>query len=134
MLIKCRWRFGERSTQVLPAKVEILSKSFSNLNIKNMKKYAFLVVAAILVVTASAFVIASQSHTESSTYWFLMDESGTSVTTTQVSDPASLCSDQLIEPDCARQYSESQTEIVNGVRTVKASEVDNPIDFRSKNP
>ena len=99
-----------------------------------MKKYAFLVVAAILVVAASAFVIASQSHTEPSTYWFLMDESGTSVTTTQVSDPASLCSDQLIEPDCARQYSESQTEIVNGVRTVKASEVDNPIDFRSKNP
>ena len=103
--------------------------------LENMKKYAFLIVAAIIVVAASAFVIASQSHTESSSsYWFLMDESGTSVTTTQVSDPASLCSDQLIEPDCARAYSESQTEIVNGVRTVKASEVDNPIDFRSKNP
>ncbi len=100
-----------------------------------MKKLAFLIVAAIMVVAASAFVIASQSNPESETsYWFLMDESGSSVTTTQVSDPDPYCPDQLINPDCARLYSESQTEIINGVRTVKASEVDNPIDFRSKNP
>ena len=99
-----------------------------------MKKYAFLVVAVIMVLTASAFVIANQSDSEPTpNYWFLMDESGTSVTTTQVSDPASLCPYKLTEPDCARQYSESQTEIIDGVRSVKSSQVDSPIDFRSKN-
>jgi hypothetical protein len=99
-----------------------------------MKKYALVIVAVIMVLTASAFVIANKSNSESSSsYWFLMDASGTSVTTTQVSNPESLCSDQLIEPDCARQYSESQTEIISGVRSVKASEVDNHTDFRSKN-
>ncbi|OFX61122.1 MAG: hypothetical protein A2066_12530 [Bacteroidetes bacterium GWB2_41_8] len=99
-----------------------------------MKKYAFLIVAAIIVVAASAFVIASQSNPESETsYWFLMDESGEIVTTDQVSDPSSLCPDKLSEPDCARLYSESQTEIINGVRSVKSSEVDNFSDHRSKN-
>lgn len=99
-----------------------------------MKKYAFLIVAVIMVVAASAFVIASQSNPESETsYWFLMDESGEIVTTDQVSDPASLCPDKLSEPDCARLYSESQTEIINGVRSVKSSEVDNFSDHRSKN-
>lgn len=101
-----------------------------------MKKYAFLFVAVIMVLTASAFVIASKSNAEatstSSTYWFQMDESGTSVTTTQLSNPDELCPDQLTEPDCARQFSESQTEIIGGVRHVKASEVDNFIDYRSK--
>jgi len=99
-----------------------------------MKKYAFLFVAVIMVLTASAFVIANKSNTEttSTTYWFLMDASGTSVTTSQVSNPDDLCPDQLSEPDCSRQYSESQTEVIGGVRHVKASEVDNFIDYRSK--
>ena len=98
-----------------------------------MKKYALLIVAVIMVLTASAFVIANKSNSESSSsYWFLMDASGTSVTTTQVSNPDNLCPEQLDEPDCAREYSESQTEIISGVRHVKASEVDNFIDYRSK--
>ena len=101
-----------------------------------MKKYAILVLAVIMVLTASAFVVASKSNTKATTtsasYWFLMDASGTSVTTSQVSNPESLCSDQLIEPDCARLYSDSQTEIISGVRHVKSSEVDNFIDYRSK--
>ena len=99
-----------------------------------MKKYALVIVAVIMVLTASAFVIANQSNTEATTttYWFLMDESGTSVTTTQLSNPDDLCPDQLTEPDCARQYSESQTEIIGGVRSVKSSEVENYSDFRSK--
>jgi hypothetical protein len=100
-----------------------------------MKKYAFLVVAVIMAMAASAFVIANKSNSDpETTYWFLMDESGTSVTTTQISDPASLCPDKLTEPDCARKYSESQTEINSeGVRVVKSSQVDSPLDFRSKN-
>lgn len=98
-----------------------------------MKKYALVIVAVIMVLTASAFVIANKSNTESSSsYWFLMDASGTSVSTNQVSDPDNLCPDKLDEPDCARQYSESQTEFISGVRSVKASEVDNHIDYRSK--
>ncbi len=99
-----------------------------------MKKYAFLAVAVIMVLTASAFVIASKSNTKATTssYWFLMDSSGTSVTTNQVSDPDELCPDQLSDPDCAREYSASQTEIISGVRHVKSSEVNNFIDYRSK--
>lgn len=101
-----------------------------------MKKYALVIVAVIMVLTASAFVIANKSNSESSStsYWFLMDASGTSVTTTQVSNPESLCPDQMADPDCARSYSESQTEVDgNGVRSVKSSEINNFIDFRSKN-
>lgn len=98
-----------------------------------MKKYALIIVAAIIVAAASAFVIAGDNHpVSSSTYWFLMDETGTSVTSMQVSSPESLCPDKLDEPNCAREYLESQTEIINGVRSVKASEVDNYIDYRSK--
>lgn len=100
-----------------------------------MKKYAFLAVAVIMLLTASAFVIANKSNSESeTTYWFLMDDSGESVTTNQVSDPDELCPDTLSDPDCAREYSESQTEInSDGVRIVKSSEVDHYSDFRSKN-
>ena len=60
-----------------------------------------------------------------------MDANG-HVTTTQVSDPSTLCPKKIL-PDCAREYNESQTEIVGGVRQVKASEVNAEIDFRSKN-
>jgi hypothetical protein len=99
-----------------------------------MKKYALVIVAVVMVLTASAFIVANKSNTKATTssYWFLMDASGTSVTTTQVSNPDNLCPEQLDEPDCAREYSESQTEIISGVRHVKASEVDNFIDYRSK--
>ncbi len=98
-----------------------------------MKKYALVLIAVVMVLTASAFVISNKSNAESSsTYWFLMDASGTSVTTTQVSSPDDLCPDKLEDPDCAREYSESQTEVIAGVRSVKASEINNHIDFRSK--
>jgi len=98
-----------------------------------MKKYALILIAVVTVLTASAFVITNESKVESSsTYWFLMDASGTSVTTTQVSSPDDLCPDKLEDPDCAREYSESQTEVIAGVRRVKPSEVNNHIDFRSK--
>lgn len=98
-----------------------------------MKKYVFILVAAVTVITASAFAISNKSEAEpEATYWFLMDAAGTSVTTNQVSNPNDLCPDQLEEPDCARQYTESQTEITGGVRHVKSSEVNNYIDYRSK--
>lgn len=98
-----------------------------------MRKYALILIAVVMVLAASAFVISNKSNSESSTtYWFLMDESGTSVTTTQVSNPDDLCPEKLEDPDCAREYTESQTEVIAGVRSVKASEVDNHIDFRSK--
>lgn len=98
-----------------------------------MKKYALILVAVVLVMSASAFVLANQSNSQPpATYWFLMDASGTQVTTTQSSDVDLDCSNKDIEPDCARQYLESQTEIIGGVRHVKASEVNNFIDYRSK--
>ena len=98
-----------------------------------MKKYALILVAVVLVMSASAFVLANQSNSQPpATYWFLMDASGTQVTTNQSSDVDLDCPEQLTEPDCARQYLESQTEIIGGVRHVKASEVNNFIDYRSK--
>lgn len=98
-----------------------------------MKKYVLILAAAVMVITASAFAIAGKSESQpEATYWFQMDASGTSVTTNQLSNPDNLCPNQLEEPDCARQYNESQTEIVGGIRQVKASEVDNFIDYRSK--
>ncbi len=63
------------------------------------------------------------------TYWFAMDGSG-HVTSTQVTDLDHLCPD--FGDGCARQYNQSQTQIVGGVRQVKASEVNNEIDSRAK--
>jgi len=98
-----------------------------------MKKYALILVAVVLVMSASAFVVANQSNSQPpATYWFLMDESGEHLTNISSENAPSSCPDQLDEPDCARQYLESQTEIVGGVRQVKSAEVDNFIDYRSK--
>ena len=98
-----------------------------------MKKYILGMIAIIMIVVSSAFTMAknnSGSRLET-TYWFLMDASGTNVTTAQVTDPSTLCPNQIL-PDCARKYNESQTEVVSGIRQVKSGEVDSEIDFRSK--
>ena len=98
-----------------------------------MKKYVLIFAAVVMVLTASAFVVVNNSSSQPpSTYWFLMDESGEHLTNISSENPPSSCPDQLDEPDCARQYLESQTEIVAGVRQVKSSEVDNFIGYRSK--
>lgn len=88
-----------------------------------MKKYVLILVAAVTVITVSAFAIADKSESQpEATYWFLMDEDdGITVTTEQIANPNSLCPNQLEDADCARQYLESQTEIVGGVRQVKVS-------------
>ncbi|MGV8092837.1 MAG: hypothetical protein AB2L24_13350 [Mangrovibacterium sp.] len=98
-----------------------------------MKKYIIAVIAVVMVVIASAFMTGKSNSMQETTYWFLMDEAGTSVTTTQIEDPDELCPDKLEDPDCARLYNESQTEIVLGIRTVKTSEIGSYQDFRSKN-
>lgn len=94
------------------------------------------ILAAIVGVAASAFTIIPKNvknHSKvATTYWFEMAPDGTTVTTTQVSDPNSICPDHLTDPNCLREYNESQTEVVNGTRQVKSSEVDNEIDYRSK--
>jgi hypothetical protein len=98
-----------------------------------MKKYILGIFALLLVVGFSAFKIVTKNSEakKEATYWFLMNASGTTITTTQVTDPSDLCP-LKINPDCARQYNESQTEEVLGVRQVKAAEVNSQIDFRSK--
>lgn len=100
---------------------------------KKFKISMFALIAIVMGIAASAFTVV---HTNvrpkaENTYWFLMDASGTQVTTTQVTDPSTLCPAK-IAPDCAREYDESQTEIVGGVRQVKSSQVNSEIDFRSK--
>jgi hypothetical protein len=97
-----------------------------------MKKYIVAVIAVVMVVIASAFMTGKSNSMQETTYWFLMDEPGTSVTTTQIEDPDELCPLTLEEPDCARQYNESQTEVIDDIRKVKDSEVENYIDYRSR--
>ncbi len=102
---------------------------------KKIKISIFAVLAIVMGIAASAFTKANTNTIPKSTettYWFLMDATGQQVTTTQVSDPTPLCP-KKIQPDCAREYNESQTEVVGGVRQVKASQVNAEIDFRSKN-
>jgi len=98
-----------------------------------MKKYIIGMLAMIMIIVASAFALTPKKPAvkAENTYWFLMDASGTNVTTTQVTDPSTLCPSKVL-PDCARKYNESQTEIVSGVRQVKSSQVNAEIDFRSK--
>lgn len=99
-----------------------------------MKKYIFGMIAILMIIVASVFAMADKTTPVKTdpTYWFAMDASGTTVTTTQVTNPLTLCPKRTL-PNCAREYDESQTEIVSGVRQVKASEVNSQIDFRSKN-
>jgi len=97
-----------------------------------MKKYFYAIAILVLVAGISAFSV-SETHSKyaEASYWFLMDASGTQVTTNQVSDPSSLCPDTE-SADCARKYNESQTEIVSGIRQVKSGQVNAQIDFRGK--
>ncbi len=93
-----------------------------------MKKYILGLTIMALVVFASAFTHPrSVQKSPTTTYWFLMDSQG-NVTTTQVSDPNTLC--PLAGDGCAREYDASQTEIVNGVRQVKPDQVN--LDIASK--
>ena len=98
-----------------------------------MKKYIIGMIAMIMIVVASAFAMADKTapaKVSTTTYWFLMDGAG-NVTTTQVTDPSNLC--PLSGDGCAREYNDSQTEIVGGVRQVKSSQVNLEIDSRAKN-
>jgi len=100
---------------------------------KTLKSKLIAGVSAFLVVFGVVFAVdAMERNLVQSTYWFQMDSSGETPTTTQLPDPSSLCPDKDEEPNCARQYNASQTEIVGGVRQVKPAEVDNHIDFRSR--
>lgn len=97
-----------------------------------MKKYFFWFAIIVMAISISAFSAKrSEKKVLENTYWFLMDASGTQVTTTQVTDPSALCP-SVASSDCARKYNESQTEIVAGTRKVKAGQVNAPIDFRGK--
>jgi hypothetical protein len=98
-----------------------------------MKKYIIGMLAIIMIAIASAFTITHKTapaKQDPVTYWFQMDAQG-NVTTTQLSDPSTLC--PLPGDGCARQYNENQTQIVGGVRQVKASQVDLEIASRAKN-
>jgi hypothetical protein len=97
-----------------------------------MKKYMLGIIAMAIIAVASAFTIAHKTAPAKAeaTYWFEMDAQG-NVTTTQPSDPSALC--PLPGDGCAREYNESQTKIVGGVRQVKASQVDSQIASRAKN-
>ena len=97
-----------------------------------MKKYIIGMIAMIMIIVASAFTMAGKTvpvKTET-TYWFEMDALGTHVTSTQVSDPVSLCPNA--GDDCARKYNESQTEIVGTVRQVKSGQENLQIASRGK--
>lgn len=84
-----------------------------------------------MVAITSAFTAVVKQAPEKmhdTTYWFLMNNG--QVTTTEVSDPSTLC--PLTGDGCAREYNASQTEIVNGVRQVKPDQVNLEIDSRAK--
>ncbi len=97
-----------------------------------MKKYLFGMITMMIIIVASAFAVVNKTTSVKTdpTYWFEMDASGTHVTATQLSNPASLCPNP--GSDCARQYNESQTVIVGGVRQVKAGQENLQIDSRGK--
>ena len=91
---------------------------------------ATLVLVAVIGLT-SAFKPANTDSKRETSYWFLMNPDGITVSTNIVSDPSTLCP-QSDEKDCARKYDESQTEVISGIRHVKSSQVDLQKDFRSK--
>ena len=91
---------------------------------------ATLILVAVIGLTF-AFKPAKADSKMENTYWFLMNADGTTVSTNIVSDPSTLCP-ALDQPNCARKYNESQTQVISGVRQVKSSQVNSQIDFRSK--
>jgi len=99
---------------------------------KNLKIAVFAVIAIVMGIAASAFSGPPSSDVSmvENTYWFQMDASGTHVTTTQLSDPLTVCPN--LGDDCARKYTESQTIVVSGVRKVKAGQENLEIDSRGK--
>lgn len=99
------------------------------------KKAWLSAIAAILLVAVIgltfAFKSANSDSKRENTYWFLMKPNGTSVSTTIVSDPSTLCPAHD-QPNCARKYNESQTEIISGTRQVKSSQINLQKDFASR--
>ena len=89
-----------------------------------------MIVMAMVAITSAFTAVEKQAPVKmhDTTYWFLMDNG--QVTTTQVTDPSSLC--PLTGDGCAREYNANQTEIVNGVRQVKPDQVNLEIDSRAK--
>ncbi|MBD1431773.1 hypothetical protein H8B06_02965 [Sphingobacterium sp. DN00404] len=105
-----------------------------------LKKYWLRTSLTVLTFVFGLFMIVGAAETEEytdakeaqTTYWFQMNAAGDEPTTTQLTNPNSICPDKFEEADCARQYNASQTEVVGGVRQVKSAEVDNHIDWRTK--
>lgn len=103
--------------------------------LSNAKKL-FAAVAAVAIIGFSAFTIASEkteSYTVQTSYWFAMDESGEVPLSGPISNVNTLCPTTGAEPDCARQYSASQTTGTGSARSVLPAEIDNHQSFRSRN-
>jgi len=101
-----------------------------------LKSYWLRAGLTVLTFVFGVFMIVGamekNTYKAQTSYWFQMNAAGDEPTTTQLSNPNSICPDKFEEADCARQYNASQTEVVGGVRQVKSAEVDNHIDWRTK--
>lgn len=99
---------------------------------KKLKVNLMMVLALVIGAIAMSFKVVNL-NAESDTVWFEMNAAGTQVTSTQIENPDELCHNQD-EPNCAREYLLSDTEPApeGGIR-VKASKVNDFIDFRGKN-
>ena len=98
---------------------------------KFFKKNAMILVAlGIASGTLMSFNILEKSAILEDQYWFEMDASG-NIPTDEIPSPSLLCKKEVLK-NCARQYNESQTELIGDERHVLPEEIDSPVDWRTR--
>src|SRR5690606_40270649 len=79
-----------------------------------LKSYWLRAGLTVLTFVFGVFMIVGamekNTYKAQTSYWFQMNAAGDEPTTTQLSNPNSICPDKFEEADCARQYNASQTE------------------------
>lgn len=87
---------------------------------------------AIAAVTMSFKMVEKSSATLENQYWFEMNAAGTTPLPGPLDDIDEICPTKAATPNCARLYNESQTTGSGSSRTVISGQVNNQVDFRTK--
>lgn len=99
---------------------------------KKLKTNLLLIIAMVIGATTMAFELSDNRSPETANqYWFAMDAQGTTPLH-PLDDVDEECPIKGLKADCARLYEESQTTGSGSTRTVIPAQINNHVDFRTR--
>lgn len=103
------------------------------MNIKKKKVNFIAIIGMMVAIGTVAFTAPKENMKTAEKYWFLVDSSGDPLPgPIDVNLLDEECPDKLSEPDCAKQYDATNTEMSGGTRQVIPTEIDEYEDHRTK--